>query len=160
MADVFNFDDGVKEYAINGDTSRVLRVNVSDANLLPRLYDSFVKAQEMVKGLKEYKPEEFTMDAAKEGVDRITELDQFIRKGFDEVFYPGAADIVFGNKNVLAFVGNGDTIYESFMTAFIGVMEKEIKANSTESEKHIQKYKTAYDKQKENYKSYVGGITK
>lgn len=160
MAEVFNFEDGVKEYAINGDESRILRVNVSDANLLPRLYDSFVKAQDMVKNLKTYNPEGFTLEVAKEGVDRITEVDQFIRKGFDEVFYSGAAEVVFGKTNVLAFVGNGDTLYESFMTAFIAVMEKEIKVNSTESEKRIQNYKNTYDKQKENFRSYVGGIAK
>lgn len=160
MTETFSFDSGIKEYAINGDENRVLKVNVTDVNFLPRLYDSFLKAQELVKNIGTYEPKDASIEALREGIDKISGIDKAIRSGFDEVFYPGAAETVFGQMNVLSFVGNGDTIYESFMNAFISKMEKEIKTNSEESEKKISKYRDAYNKQKENFRAYVGRAAK
>ena len=160
MTETFSFDSGIKEYAINGDETRILKVNVTDVNFLPRLYESFMRAQDLVKNIGTYEPKETTIESLREGIDQISGIDKAIRDEFDKVFYPGASEIVFGHMNVLSFVGNGDTIYESFMNAFISKMEKEIKTNSEESEKKISKYKTAYQKQKENFREYVGRVAK
>ena len=70
-----NFDSGVKEYEINGDPNRVLRINPTDFGIVDRINKA--------KG----------------------ELDKVVRTQIDEIFGAGSADIIFGETNSASFAG-------------------------------------------------------
>ena len=141
------FDDGVKEYEINGDPSRILRFNPADVGIVDRYYACVQKMEQELKSV-----EDITIDPAGNPLEEIGEaavtirrVNEVLRRNFDEVFYKGASDIVFGNQNPLALAG-GKTIYENFMNAFKDVIAPQIEAEKKKSEKAINKYRKASDK--------------
>lgn len=141
----FNFDDGVREYTINGDTNRKLKINVNDIGLIDRIEKSIRMMQKEVQGIKdvELKPDG-TADLAAYA-EPVRKMNGIMRHEFDAVFYPGASNIVFGKQNPLSTV-DGITIYERFMKAFIDVVKPEMEKENAKSEEHIRKYKSQYEK--------------
>ena len=140
-----NFDDGVREYTINGDTNRKLKINVNDIGLIDRIEKSIRMMQKEVQGVKdaELNPDG-TADLAAYA-EPVRKLNGIMRHEFDAVFYPGASNIVFGKQNPLSTV-DGITIYERFMKAFINVVKPEMEKENAKSEEHIRKYKSQYEK--------------
>lgn len=147
------FNEGIKEFEINNDPNRILRFNPSDVGLVDRYYTCIEKMKEELKNVDDIKIDENgdPMDSFEESAKTIHHVNDVLRSNFDEVFYEGAADVVFGKQNPLAFAG-GQTIYENFMEALKGILEPEIEKEREKSEKNIRKYK-------EQYKKYVNKVT-
>ena len=143
----FNFDDGVKEYAINNDERRILKVNVSDIGLVDRIEASIRHMEKAVEGIKDVEIDENGEATLDKFAEPIREANKAVRKEFDAVFYPGASNIVFGKQNPLSTV-DGITIYERFMRAFLEKVKPEIEKEQKASDEHIAKYKAAYSKPK------------
>lgn len=144
-----NFNDGIKELSINGDESRILRVNLTDFGLIDRVEKSL---NDIEKDMKRLKVERAEINAAGDPVNEfsseaksIRKMNTVMRKRFDQVFYEGAADIVFGKMNPLALNADGMTIYEAFMFAFVKEMKPQFEAASKKNAEHLQKYKKAFD---------------
>lgn len=144
-----NFDDGYKEFTINNDPSRVLKVNTKDVGILERIDKSINKMQSQVDSLNE---DEFKIDLESEDRDQLSQsaeanrkVDSIMRECFDEIFYPGASEIVFGNMDLHSTV-NGVTVFESFLKAFSQTIGPELEEETKKREQHINKYKKAYDK--------------
>lgn len=141
------FDDGCKEYEINGDPNRVLRFNPADVGFIDRLEAALndVKGEmDKVKGVK-ISPTGNAIDETSEAACLVREMNKSLRDSFDKIFYPGAADVVFGYMNPLALAG-GKTIYEQFLDAFAKTVKPSIDKEMKASEKHIEKYKAEYDR--------------
>lgn len=150
------FEDGYEDVELNGDSSRVLRVNMGDVNIIPKLRDSFNTIQTKIIELEK----EEVVDDAENNIELISKVDKFLRDEFDNLFYKGASEIVFGNINPLAPTKNGKTVYENFMEAFIEMVANKLENENKESMKRIEKYQNAKNKQKENYKDHVRRATK
>lgn len=143
-----NFETGVKELAINGDESRVLKVNTADIGLLDRIDQSLTLLE---KTIKEMGADNVEINAEGEAISDFEAVvtiarktNKEIRNSFDFVFYPGAADIVFGKLNPLAFNASGETLYEAFFEALADVCGDDFKATVNKHEKRIDAYKKAY----------------
>ena len=143
----FNFDDGVKEYAINNDEHRLLKVNVKDVGLVDRIETSIRNMETSMDAIKDVEIDEDGEATLAQYAQAIRQANRAMRREFDKVFYPGAANIVFGNQNPLTTV-NGVTIYENFMRAFLEKVKPEMEKEQKESAEHIAKYKAAYSKPK------------
>ena len=143
----FNFDDGVKEYAINNDEHRILKVNVKDVGLVDRIETSIRNMETSMDAIKDVEIDEDGDAVLAEYAQVIRATNKAVRRAFDRVFYPGASVIVFGNQNPLTTV-NGITIYERFMRAFLEKVKPEMEKEQKASEEHIAKYKAAYSKPK------------
>ena len=150
------FEEGYEDIELNGDPNRVLRVNMGDVNIIPKLRDSFNTIKDRISELEK----EEMVDDAEANVEVISKIDRFLRDNFDELFYKGASEIVFGNINPLAPARNGKTVYENFMEAFIEMVTNRLERESKESMKRIEKYQKAKNKQKENFKDHVRRTTK
>lgn len=122
-----NFDKGCKTYAINGDESNVIRINAADPNLKDRI-------EKMLRDINEYKAER--EDAAV--TDNVRkELDALVKQKLDEAFGKGFSEAVFGDMNVFAITETGQFIYETFMEAFLPIVQADIDKATAANKKHI-----------------------
>ncbi len=145
MADKIVFDDGIKEFEINGDPNRILRINLADIGLVDRMKASLDKMKDELKDIDLTVDGEST-DKQESVAEFVRTLNKKLREGFDEMFYPGASEAVFWVQNPLSTASNGATIYENFIESFTKLLEPEFKKAQKKSEKHMAKYKEALDK--------------
>ena len=118
------FDEGFHEYAINGDESRVIRVNPSDFGIIERL----TAAQNAMANV--------TIDNTPEG---IAAFDKFAREQIDMVFGEGTSAVVFGRTH-LASPANGKPLYVNFLEAFAPIIKADLEAECKKSDANIKKY--------------------
>ena len=141
------FDDGCKEFEINGDPNRVLRFNPADIGFIERLegaLQNVTKDMESLKGIK-LSPTGNALDEASEAAELVRSMNKSLRASFDQIFYPGAADVVFGAMNPLALSG-GHTIYENFLKAFVAIVKPTMDTEVKATQEHLEKYKSEYDR--------------
>lgn len=119
-----NFDSGVKEYEINGDPNRVLRVNPTDFGIVDRIN----KAKDELDKLH------ITSD-----LNGMTELDKIVRAQIDEIFGTGSADVIFGETNSASFAG-GQPVFLNFLDCIIPEIERVVGEERKKSAAKIQKY--------------------
>lgn len=145
--ETIKLDDGYKEYAINGDENRILRINPTDITIIPKMEASLDKLRKELEGIEGIKisPTGNALEDGKNSAEVVRRVNKAMRDNFDEIFYPGAADIVFGAQSPLA-LSNGKTIYENFMESFIKTIKPVIESEAKKREKHISKYKVEYDR--------------
>ena len=120
-----NFDNGVKEYRING--GGVLRFNPSDPNLYARFLDSLEKIKAMEQELmgKAQALEKAAPQGSGEAVLQLMqESDKRIKQLLNQVF-GGDNDFeqALGGVNLLAAAGNGQRVIANFLAALQPVLE-------------------------------------
>lgn len=124
-----SFNDGLKEYIINNDPDRVIRINPADVGILKRLQ----AAQTDIDALRDkYSNADNTADA-------LAECDRALRDIIDNVFGAKIADTVFGSTNCLSIAG-GASVYENFLNAIVPEIESTVKAESEASAKRVKQY--------------------
>lgn len=131
-----NFDEGYKTYAVNGDESRVIKVKITDFNLLKRI-ESAMTEIESLKDEYSGKPNEDTMIA----------FDSSVRKIIDKAFDSDVCANAFGSANICTVVSDGKLLFEAFFEAFIPLLESDINAalmnkkiHQPEMRPEVQKY--------------------
>lgn len=138
-----NFDEGYKEYDINGDKSRVIRFNPSDLGMINRIKDAYNDIDKAAE-----KSGDIELDSNGDAISNLNgeaeRLEVFkaeICKAIDGIFNSNICEIAFGNQNPLSPVGNGMPLWESFLRSVLKEVEKETGARMELSRKKIQKYK-------------------
>ncbi len=134
-----NFDEGYKELAINGDESRILRINLADSNLIIRFQDAMKSLEELVNNTKGI---EFNNDgSAKEEsqIETLKKLTDTVREKIDYALNTNACEIAFGNQSPLSLV-NGKYLFEGFLDALEPFLEEEMKKQAKLSKKRMEKY--------------------
>ncbi len=117
-----NFDTGIKKYAVNGDENNVININVSDVNIIKRFRESLPKIEKL---REKY---------SSETVEDVIEADAEIRILLNEAFGTDICTPAFGSTNCLSMV-NGVPLFERFFTAFMPILEADIKANAPKTAK-------------------------
>ena len=125
--ETLKFDEGFREYDINGDKSRIVRFRV-DPNLKERIEKSMADIEKLREKYGNMKGD----DLYKAGM----ELREIINRVFDSDICTPA----FGNASPFAIVGGGKMLYEAFLEALLPVLEKEFKAVQTKPRPEVQKY--------------------
>ena len=136
-----SFDEGVKEYTINNDPDRVLRINTSDISLLTRAdeaeknIDAFMKRYNNIK----INPDG-TADADDEtALQAVKEITEYVREQIDYIFNAPVCKIAFGNTNPLSTY-KGVTLYERFLNGVMPIIKADIEAENKEAQKRAEKY--------------------
>lgn len=135
------FDEGYKEFTINGDENRVIRFNPSDVAMLKRLNeakDKILEAMNVKKDIEldeEGKPIESLENASK----IVGHIDDTIKEQINYIFNYEVADVVFGNQSPMANI-NGLPLYVRFMDSIKPVIEKAMKEENEKSRKRVEKY--------------------
>lgn len=136
-----NFDEGYKEYEINGDPERIICVDTADYGLIER----FKKAEKHInEELKKYDGIKIKSDGSADTDDEtaaqmIADLGEFIKSEINYIFNADVSKIVFGNASPLS-TRKGVPMYERFVNATLPIIEADLKAESTASEKRVAKY--------------------
>lgn len=123
-----SFDSGIKEYTINGDPSRVIRINPSDFGIIERAE----KAKAALEKLH-IDPDEEHMSEA------LLAMDKAVREQIDLIFGKGTAEIAFGDINCTSLAG-GSPIFLNFLNAILPEIEKVVGEEKRKSDARIKKY--------------------
>ena len=130
-----NFSTGFKEYAVNGDENNVIKVNVSDLNMLSR----FNEAQEKINALAD----EFK-NIDKPTPEQLAEADIKVRDVLNYTFGSDVCTPAFGNTNCFSPVSDGKFLFEAFMEAFIPLIERDMKAVGNANKIHLENKTSKY----------------
>lgn len=136
------FDDGFKEFMINGDKNRVVRFNPADINLLDRFdraYKSIEEEQKKIEKDIELKTSGEPVEDNQQVLEVIRRLNQFIKDQIDYIFDSEVSETIFGNQSPMSTV-KGRPLFERVFEAIQPILEKEITAEREASEKRISKY--------------------
>lgn len=114
-----NYNLGMTEYAVNGDESNPIRLNVRDVNLLKRVR----RASEQIKALAETHDGKETLT-----VEELISLDADVRRIFNEAFGQDICTAAFGDINCMTDTGGGVPLFQAFFDAFLPVVEADIRA--------------------------------
>lgn len=134
-------DDGFKEFTINNDPNKVIRFNPSDFGIIERINNAYKEIEDVQNSVDDIElnndgsPVDFLNNAA-ETVSRVSNI---IKKEIDYIFDSPVSEVVFGNQSPLSMV-KGAPFYERFLNAVVPIIEKEVKAEQTASQKRISKY--------------------
>lgn len=130
-----NFDTGYKEYAINGDESKVIRISTTDI----AFYDRTKKAMKNIERLSEdyRKAEVKTSDHANE---LFVKADRDIKEQINSIFGYDVSSVVFGISNCMSVTESGYMLFENFLNVVIPVIEKDIQNAMNKQNKRVKKY--------------------
>ena len=112
-----NFDEGYKTYAVNGDESRVIKIRISDFNLLKRVESAMTE----IESLKE-------KYSGRRDENTMIEFDSSVRKIIDKAFDSDVCANAFGSANICTVVNGGKLLFESFFEAFIPLLKSDLNA--------------------------------
>lgn len=116
-----NFDEGYKEYALNDDESRVIRIRLTDPNLLSRIEKTMNKVNELIK---KYRNRPVNGD----NITALTDFDSEVKGLLNETFGTDICTPIFGDASVLAPTSDGNMLIFSFFNAFMPILKADIEA--------------------------------
>lgn len=120
-----NFANGYKEYMINNDPNKVIRINSSDLGIVKRARE----AQEKINSIILSNDTETDAEM----------LNTTVREQLDYIFGAGVSDIAFGSTNVMSIAG-GAPIFQNFIDAILPIIEEDITKEKELSDKRISNY--------------------
>lgn len=132
-----SFDEGFKEFSINGDENRVIRFNPKDLGILTRMESTLSDFNELDKKLKESNEDNL--------IETFKDVELSIKEKMNFIFNSDVHDTIFNGQSPLALV-KGEFLFMRVINAIIPIIEKEIEAEQKASEKKMAKYTEKYHK--------------
>ena len=118
-----DFNSGnYKEYAINGDENRVIRINVSDVGIITRIQDAMSNADNIAEEVSEREKNE-------DRTQLLKEYDQRVREMVNDIFGSDVCTAALGSVNVFSVASNGKPVLVNFLEALLAVVVQEIKSD-------------------------------
>lgn len=112
-----NFDEGYREYKLNEDDSRVIRIRITDANLYSRIEKSMERTNELISKYKN-----------RPNALQLAELDKDIRTILNDAFGSDICTPAFGTASLLTPLPDGELLLFSFFNAFLPVLKADMDA--------------------------------
>ena len=124
-----NFDEGYREYKLNEDDSRVIRIRITDANLYSRIEKAMERTNELIS---KYKTRPF---------------DSNVRTIINDAFGSDICTPAFGTASLMTPLPDGKLLLFSFFDAFLPVLKADVdalkmtmKIKQPEVRPEVQKY--------------------
>lgn len=130
-----SFNEGIQEYSVNGDESRVIRVNTKDFGLIGRI--EILKSE--TKDLMTSYQKKMSELSDSEVFPAISELDKEVRKLINDTFESDICSVAFGSANCMSFCG-GRPMFLNFLDALLPEVLKDITEEQKASEQYIKSY--------------------
>lgn len=129
-----NFDEGYREYKLNGDVDRIVRIQITDPNLMGRITAAMDKTNELIEKYK-----------GQPDATQLAEFDADIKAVLNEAFGTDICSAAFGSTSVMTPVAGGKLLLFAFFDAFIPALEEDLKALQAEMQTEkvrpeVQKY--------------------
>ena len=113
-----NFDKGYKTYAVNGDESNVIRINVADLSIKSRIKEMYARIADLES---EYR------NIGKPTDEQYAEVDKKIKS---EINYAIGTDVctpAFGLLNCLTILpDSGKSVAQSFLEALTPIIQNDV----------------------------------
>jgi len=140
-----------KKFRIEGDSKRILELNVSDLNIVarlkvgyPKLNELFADAQKKIAEIpEELKGEELLSDLA----DRLTAIDKDMRDTIDFIFDTNASEICAPSGNMYDPVG-GQLRYMKILDTLTGLYTNGLHAEFDKLKNRVERRASKYTKKK------------
>lgn len=146
-----SFEDGYREFTVNGDQNRIVRFNPSDIGILERIQEAEKNINKQMALLeKDVKlepdgspdQEDSSFQYAAEMVGKAGAV---IKEQVDYIFGNAVSEAAFGSQSPLSTV-KGVFLFERFLNAVKPFIEKEVRAEAEASQKRMSKYQKVYHK--------------
>ncbi len=111
-----NFNEGIREYMINGDESRVIRIRI-DPDMVKRFEETADDIDELINSVTDI-PE----------ADMISEIGEKLCSIINKAFGTDVCTPAFNGANPLTPVADGKTLYQVFFEALMPAVEADIRA--------------------------------
>lgn len=125
-----HFDDGFKTYVLNGDESKVIKVNVTDFGIIDRF--------EKVKKDLEHLADKTTLSQSTDESE-MQQTDRIIREKINYIFGSDVSSVAFGSAYCFSPSG-GIPVFAHFINAIMPVIEKEMQIETDKMQLNIDKY--------------------
>ena len=144
-----NFDEGLKEFEINGDPNRVIRFNPNDLAFAERYENAREKALELAKKYEGDMKRNKVLANKNPNNDVsgniLKDSNKEVRDLINSVFDDDVADIIFGRTHPLT-VANGNFLVLNFLNALNSLITESMNESLSDIEKSkIEDYKKQYD---------------
>lgn len=125
-----SFDEGYREFKLNGDDSRVIRIRLSDPNLLNRIQNAMDRIDELAEKYKGQKDPEL-----------IPELNEDVKNFINDAFGSDICTPAFGSASPFTVLPDGQFLFSAFFDAFLPVLKEDMKivAKSLKANKQVRK---------------------
>lgn len=144
-----NYEEGYKEFNLNGDESRVIRFNPGDPNIMLRAEEAQERINEWKGKIENIELNAEGTAASEEGDARsmLREFNDLIRRELDYIFGADIYDIAFGKQSPLCIVGEKKSfLVEAFLESAMQIIEKETEEFAKTSRARVSKYTKEYHK--------------
>lgn len=112
-----NFDEGYREYKLNEDDSRVIRIRITDANLVSRIEKSMERTNELISKYKN-----------RPNALQLAEFDSNVRTIINDAFGSDICTPAFGTASLMTPLPDGKLLLFSFFDAFLPVLKADMEA--------------------------------
>lgn len=130
------FESSYKEYSINGDESKVIRINTTDFAIFDRLKKAMKQIDDIAKEYENVTPK--TDDEANE---LFVSVDKRVREQINYIFDSDVSTVAFGNANCFTVVlSNMQPLFYNFLNAIVPVIKKDLEKVMSKSNKNVSKY--------------------
>jgi hypothetical protein len=129
-----SFDEGYREYKLNGDDSRVIRIQITDPNLYSRIEKGMEKAESLIGKYKNT-----------DSYEKLAQFDKEVKAILNEAFGTDICTPAFGSASVLTPTSDGSTLliyafFEAFMPALKEDIESMKASMAQEVRPEVKKY--------------------
>ena len=143
-----HFNTGVKTYALNGDETNTIKINVTDVNIASRL-------QKCQKQIDEISAELQSIENPTP--EQLAGYDEKLKKLIDYSFGSDVSSHAFGDVSCLSPLDDGTLLIFAFLDAFVPVVLEDIKRAGSgfksQNRTKIEKYTAGLDEPKEEPKA-------
>lgn len=120
-----NFDEGYKELAINGDETRVIKINPLDVSMFKRYDEVKEEIDKAIEMSKDFENKE--------------KAEVIIKDKIEYILNSKCCDIVFGSQSIFSPC-SGQFLFMNFLNAILEYSKAEYAKLNNVSEKKIKKY--------------------
>lgn len=112
-----NFDEGYREYKLNNDENRVIRIRITDANLISRIEKGMERTNELISKYK-----------TRPNSSQLAEFDSNVRTIINDAFGSDICTPAFGTASLMTPLPDGKLLLFSFFDAFLPVLKADMEA--------------------------------
>lgn len=146
-----------KRFRIDGDDNRILELNTSDLNILPRLKETYPKLMELNNQVAELsaKASETTDGVGLENgefdsvIDTLAQVDTSMRELIDYIFDSNVSEICAPSGSMYDPI-NGQCRFEHIIACLTNLYETDMSAELDKLAKRTDKYTSKYTKRKKS----------
>lgn len=136
-----------KKFTINGDSSRILELDVSDLNIITRIKEQYPVLEKLADKVASIslKEDASDLEIVNEASDKLKEVDDEMRESIDKIFDSNVSEICAPSGSMYDPI-NGKFRYEHIIDTLIKLYDENLTAEVKKIQKRVSKHTAKYTK--------------